>query len=108
MKQSELVTPPKQQEFDERVAICTVDGGMSKREAFRIAVEQMPGATRQECPRTWKQFNRQWRAVVADVYGQDKMQIAHDSLKKKHGVGSFKGLTLGQILASIEKLEAKQ
>ena len=108
MKQRELVTPPKQQEFDERVAICTVDGGMSDREAFAVAVGQMPDATRQECPRAWKRLNRQWRAVVSDVYGQDKMQIAHDSLKKKYGVDSFKGLTLGQIMASIEKLEAKQ
>lgn len=87
----------------ERIAICTVDGGLSLEEAEVIADAQT--GTREADPAAWAKANRRWRAVAAEKYGQEKMELAHAALKAKHGVESFKELTVGQILASVERMQ---
>ena len=98
----------KREEFDERMAICIHDGGLTEHEARRIAIDQMSDATRDELPDQWKRLNSRWHALATETYGREKMQIARKKLKEKHDVDSFTELTVGQIRESIERIENKR
>ena len=54
-----------QDEYDERVAIAVVDGGVHEREAHRMAVEQCCFATKEQCPDAWGRLNRWWHGLCA-------------------------------------------
>ena len=90
--------------FWERVAIAQVDGQLPESEAINVAVNKYGILGRQQLPDTWARLNRRWRAVVADTYSQAEMPKVHEALKKKHGVESFKQLTVGQIWRSIQRI----
>jgi pyrroline-5-carboxylate reductase len=85
----------------ERLAICTIDGGLSLEDAEAIAAQQALG-TKAEAPEAWHQANKRWRALVASVYTDTSK--AHQALKAKHGVSSFNQLTVQQINDSISRI----
>lgn len=97
----------RQEEYNERVAICEIDGGLSSREAHRVAVDQMRDATQGDCPEAWTRLSRRWHALATEVYGRRKLEKVRDAIKQKHSAESFTHLTLGEIQDSIDKLEAK-
>ena len=90
-------------ELRPRIAICIYDGLLSEDEAKAIA--DRCHRTREANPEGWAKANRRWRAVASEKYGQGKMKQAHAALKAKHGVESFTELTVGEILASVERME---
>ncbi len=90
--------------WQERAALAEYHGGLSREEAEALADYCISKCTRSEAPDAWDDANRRWRRVVAELHGQGKMQQAHDALKNKHEVGSFKGLTIAQIEQSIERM----
>ena len=98
----------RREEFDERMAICIHDGGLTEHEARRIAIDQMSDATRDELPGEWKQLNSRWHALATETYGRQKMQIARKMLKERHDVDSFTELTVGQIRESIDRVKTKR
>ena len=98
----------RREEFDERMAICIHDGGLTEHEARRIAIDQMSDATRDELPDEWKRLNSRWHALATEIYGREKMQIARKKLKEKHDVDSFTELTVGQIRESIDRVKTKR
>ena len=98
----------KREEFDERMAICIHDGGLTEHEARRIAIDQMSDATKGDLPDEWKRLNGHWHALATEVYGREKMEVARRKLKEKHGVDSFTGLTIGQIRESIDRIKSKR
>ena len=98
----------RQPEYDERVAICLVDGGLSDGRAHRIAVEQMPEAGKSDCPDAWLRLNKWWHTAATSRYGRAKLEGVRDAIKTKHSVDSFTELTLGQIQDSIDVLEGSK
>lgn len=72
--------------------------------AYRAFARLAVGCTAHTNPRAWGWANRRWRVLIAERYpGSEKR--AHDSLKKKHDVQSFRDLTVPQVLESVAKLE---
>ena len=98
----------RREEFDERMAICIHDGGLTEHEARRIAIDQMSDATKDDLPGEWKRLNGRWHGLATEIYGREKMQIARKKLKEKHDVDSFTELTVGQIRESIERINSKR
>lgn len=95
-------------DWQERAAIAEHHGGLSQEEAEAVADYHTGKLDRSQAPDAWDATNKRWRRVVAQLHGQSKMQAAHDALKRKHGVDSFKDLTIEQIDASIERMTSEK
>lgn len=91
--------------IEERIAIAMVDGELTLDEAWQVVIDTYGHLSRDVAPDTWGRLNRRWRATVNDVLGADLMDRAHAQLKEKCDVESFADLTLGEIWASIQRLE---
>ena len=91
--------------FEERRAIAEVHGGLDPADAYDVAVSQFADCTRDDDPEVWDKLNRRWRAAVVERHGEERMLEAHEELKELHGVDTFTALTVGQIWASVQRLE---
>ena len=91
--------------FEERRAIAEVHGGLDQDDAYFVAVSQFSDCTRDDDPEVWDKLNRRWRAAVVERHGEQKALEAHEALKRKHEVDTFTALTVGQIWASVQRLE---
>ena len=92
-------------DFEERRAIAEVDGELDPADAYEVAVSQFAECARDDAPDVWDKLNRRWRAAVVERHGEEKALEAHEALKNKHVVDTFTALTVGQIWASVQRLE---
>ena len=80
-------------------------GGLDPADAYDVAVSQVADCTCDDDPEVWDKLNQRWRAAVVEKHGEQKALEAHEKLKELHGVDTFTALTVGQIWASVQRLE---
>lgn len=100
-------------EYEERAAVMEYHGGLSRDLAQTLADQCVArpdrdpweALTQRTGGEHWERVSRRWHAIARDKYG-DRASKAHDALKAKHDVDSFTDLTIGQMEASIARMNA--